>query len=136
MGKETVTSGDIEIEEDKFYHYKSLIFWEDVDTNNVLASNKIFSGENNFRYFINYLYDDYKIKQLHIKPSKSSAYVKRYDGQTKWIHFWLKMMTEDKKYNNTWDKVSADMEKEFYSEPVYDKKFLKTKIKSKLNKNQ
>ena len=46
------------------------------------------------------------------------------------------MMTEDKKYNNTWDKVSADMEKEFYSEPVYDKKFLKTKIKSKLNKNQ
>ena len=71
MGKETVTSGDIEIEEDKFYHYKSLIFWEDVDTNNVLASNKIFSGENNFRYFINYLYDDYKIKPLHIKPSKS-----------------------------------------------------------------
>ena len=62
MGKETVTSGDIEIEEDKFYRYKTLIFWEDVDTNNVLVSNKIFSGENNFRYFIYYLYDDYKTK--------------------------------------------------------------------------
>ena len=50
--------------------------------------------------------------------------------------FWLKMMTEDEKCDNIWDKVSADMEKEFYSEPVYDKNFLKTKIKSKSNKNQ
>ena len=35
-----------------------------------------------------------------------------------------------KKYNTIWDKVSADMKKEFYSEPVYNKNYLKTKIKS------
>ena len=29
-----------------------------------------------------------------------------------------------------WDKVSAEIKKEFDSEPVYKKKFLKTKIKS------
>ena len=29
----------------------------------------------------------------------------------------------------TWDKVSAEIKKEFDSELVYDKKFLKTKIK-------
>ena len=29
-----------------------------------------------------------------------------------------------------WDKVSADIKKEFDSEPVYNKEFLKTKIKS------
>ena len=34
------------------------------------------------------------------------------------------------KYNTIWDKVSADIKKEFDSEPVYNKKFLKTKIKS------
>ena len=33
-------------------------------------------------------------------------------------------------YNTIWDKVSADMKKEFDSEPVYNKEFLKTKIKS------
>ena len=33
------------------------------------------------------------------------------------------------KYNNIWDKVSADIKKEFDSEPVFNKKFLKTKIK-------
>ena len=34
------------------------------------------------------------------------------------------------KYNTIWDKFSADIRKEFGSEPVYNKKFLKTKIKS------
>ena len=34
------------------------------------------------------------------------------------------------KCNTIWDKVSADIKKEFDSEPVYNKKFFKTKIKS------
>ena len=34
------------------------------------------------------------------------------------------------KYNTIWVKVSADIKKEFDSEPVYNKSFLNTKIKS------
>ena len=34
------------------------------------------------------------------------------------------------KYNIIWDKISADIKNEFDSEPVYNKKFLKTKMKS------
>ena len=34
------------------------------------------------------------------------------------------------KYNTIWDKVSAHIKKEFGSEPVYNKNYLKTKIKS------
>ena len=34
------------------------------------------------------------------------------------------------KYNTIWDKVSANIKKEFDSEPVDNKKFLKLKIKS------
>ena len=34
------------------------------------------------------------------------------------------------KYNTVWDKVSVDIKKEFDSEPVNNKNFLKTKIKS------
>ena len=33
-------------------------------------------------------------------------------------------------YNTFWDKVSADIKKEFDSEPAYNNEFLKTKIKS------
>ena len=34
------------------------------------------------------------------------------------------------KYITIWDKVIADLKQEFDSEPVYNKEFLKTKIKS------
>ena len=34
------------------------------------------------------------------------------------------------KNNTIWDKVSADIKKEFDNEPVYNKEYLKTKIKS------
>ena len=32
-------------------------------------------------------------------------------------------------YNTIWDKVSADIKKEFHSEPVYNKNYLKKKKK-------
>ena len=34
------------------------------------------------------------------------------------------------KYNTIWDKVCTDIRKEFDSKPVYNKNYLKTKIKS------
>ena len=34
------------------------------------------------------------------------------------------------KYNDIWDKVSHAVKKEFDSEPVYNEKYLRTKIKS------
>ena len=39
-----------------------------------------------------------------------------------------------RKYITIWDKVSADIKKEFDNEPVYNKKTLKTKIKFYGNK--
>ena len=45
--------------------------------------------------------------------------------------FWLKMMLLiDWKYNTIWDKVSADIKKQFDSEPVYKKNLLKIEVKS------
>ena len=60
---------------------------------------------------------------------KTSAYVKGYDGQTKWMYF---LIVDDdllEKYNTIWDKVSTGIKKEFDSEPVYNKNYLKAKIK-------
>ena len=60
---------------------------------------------------------------------KTSAYVKSYNGQTKWMYF---LFEDDllEKYNTIWDKVSADIKTEFNSYPIYNKNYLKTKIKS------
>ena len=95
----------MKLKKKKFYHYKTPILLEDVDIEKVLASNKISFGEKNYKYFIGYLYDNRKVKPLHI------------------------MLPKLEKYNIIWDKVSADIKKEFDSEPVYNKEYLKTKIK-------
>ena len=76
------------------------------------------------------MYNDHKVKPLHIIFPKTSAYVKRYDGQTKWMGFLIANDDLLKKYNTIWEKVSADIKKEFDSEPIYNKTFLETKLKS------
>ena len=54
---------------------------------------------------------------------KTSSYVKRYYGQTKQTYFLIEDDDLLEKYNTIWDKVSADIKKEFDSEPVYNNFF-------------
>ena len=79
MGKKIITFGDTEIEKHKRHRYKSPILLEDVDIKNVLVSNKIYSDEKSYKYFIDYFFDDYKVKPLNIILPKTSAYVKSND---------------------------------------------------------
>ena len=58
---------------------------------------------------------------------KIRAYVKRYDGLTKSMCFLIEDDDLLEKYNSIWDKVNADIKKEFDSELVYDKNFLQPK---------
>ena len=66
MGEEIIIFGDIEIEKQKFCCYKSPIVLDDVNTDNILVSNKISSGERNYKYFIGYLHGTYKIISHYI----------------------------------------------------------------------
>ena len=61
---------------------------------------------------------------------KTSAYVKSYNGQNKWMYFLIEDDDLLEKYDTISDKVSADIKIELDREPVYNKKFLKMKIKS------
>ena len=54
---------------------------------------------------------------------KTSAYVKSYDRQTKWMYFFIENDDLLERYNTTWDKVRADIQKEFDSKSVYNKFF-------------
>ena len=58
-----------------------------VDNEKLLVSNKISFVEKNYKHFIGYLYNGNKVKPLNIMLTKTSAYVKIYDGQTTWMYF-------------------------------------------------
>ena len=130
MGKEIIIFGDIELEKHKFGRYKTPIFLEDVDIKRVLLFNKISSGEKNYEYFTDYLHDDFKVKPLYIMLPETSSYVKSYHGQTKLMYFLVEDDDLLEKHIIIWDKVSTGIKTEFGSKPVYNKIYLKTKLKS------
>ena len=133
MGKEILTIGGIEIEKNKFYRHKTLFFFlerGDVDIEKVLVSNKIYFDEKSCKYFIGYFYNGNKVRPLPIMLPKTSAYVKSFDEQTKWIYFLFEDDDLLEKCNTIWDKFSADIKKQFDSDPVFNKEFSKTNRKS------
>ena len=83
----------------------------DADIEKILVSNKTFFSEQNYKYFISYLYNGNKVKRLNIILSKASEYVKSYDRQTKWIYFLIDNDDLLEKCIIIWDKASADIKK-------------------------
>ena len=63
------------------------IFLEVVDIDEIVVSNNISSVAKSYKYFIGYLFGDYKVELLHIMLPKTSAYVKMYDGKSFGIYF-------------------------------------------------
>ena len=68
----------------------------------------------NYKYFIGYLHNDHKVEPLHIMLPKISSYVKRYDGQTKWIYSLIEDGDLLEKCNTIWNKVRADVKKRIW----------------------
>ena len=89
MGKEALTFADTEIKKkkkkSKFYLHKATNFLKDVDIEKVPT--RFLLAKRNYKYFIGYLHNNYKVKPLHRMLPKTRAYVKRYSGQTKLLYF-------------------------------------------------
>ena len=71
-----------------------------------------FFCQKNQKYFTDYLYDDYKIKPLHIMLPKPRPYYVISYVQTKWMCFLIEDDNLLEKYNTIWDKVRADTKKD------------------------
>ena len=76
------------------------------DIDNTLISNNISSGKKKHKYFIEFRDINYKTKSLCIMLPKRSAYVKRYNGKTKWMYFLIEDNELLKKYKGIWNRVS------------------------------
>ena len=100
MGRDILTFVNIEIVENKFYHYKSPIFFQKMwilKMYQCLRRFLLVKKQN--KCFTCYLHNDYKIKPLHIMLPKTGACRKNYDGQTKWMYFLIEDDDLQKKYN-------------------------------------
>ena len=91
MDQTIVTFGDIEIEKMSFTFKNVLPFQTCINIFQTYIFQTyilfILVKKKNYKYFIGYLYDVYNVKPLYIMLLEMSAYVKTYDGQTKWMYF-------------------------------------------------
>ena len=57
-----------------------------------------------------------------------NGYVKYFEKNNKYINILVNDKEILEKYNEIWDRIKNLFGKEFYSEPVYDDKYIKAKI--------
>ena len=84
-----------------FTAIKIQFFKKDLDIDNILIYDRVSFRDKNYKYFIGYMDDNYKIKRLRIMFRKTNVYVKTYDGKTKWIYFSI----EDDKLLTKYDDI-------------------------------
>ena len=101
----------LNLKNSKFSLPETSYFLRDVDIEKLLGSNKISFGGKTYKYFIGYFHNHHKVKALHIMLPKTTAYVKIYDGQTKWMYFLIENDNLLEKYNTIYDKVSTDIKR-------------------------
>ena len=82
-----------------------------------------------FKYFIGYGINA-GIIPLCIRFPQMDAYAKYFDNGTKCRTLLVRDEVLIEKYNEIWDKNKNSFKKEFNSKPVYNDKYIKTKMNS------
>ena len=91
---------------------------------------KVKNNNDTNKYFFGYLHDIDEISPLYIILPQMSGYIKYFENGGKNVSF----KTEDGNvyinHNQIWNKIKELFNVKFYSEPIYDDKYIKTKVKT------
>ena len=106
MSKQRLVFNDIEVNKNDFYVSKQEIPLNSVNTNNIV------------------------IRPLRVLLPQMSGYIKRFENGVKNLSF----KTEDEdvylKCNEIWNEIQSTLNVKFHIQPIYDDKYMKTKVKT------
>ena len=94
----------------------------------IVVSDKFKHNNEGFKHFIGYL-EGGIIKPLCIILPQMSGYIKYVENGGKNMSFLIKDDEVWEKYNKIWDVIKNKLSIKFHSEPVYEYKYLKVKVK-------
>ena len=80
--------------------------------------------------FFGYLHADDIIKLLCIILSQMSGYIKYFDNGGKNMLFKIEAESTNLKYTGIRNKIKDTLNVKFYIQPIYDDKYIKTKVKA------
>ena len=130
MEQEAVHFGEDSIIKSAFHKNKKPININEVDIKRIALSNKKSLSKDSFKYFIEQRHEGNAFPSpLCIKLPQMNTYAKYFDKNSKYMNHLVKDEKILKKYLKIWNKIKSLIKKELNSEPVYNDKYIKTKIK-------
>ena len=94
----------------------------------IVVSDKFKHNNEGFKYFIGYL-EGGIVKPLCIILPQMSGYIKYFENGSKNMSFLIKDDEVWDKYDKIWDVIKNKLNIKFHSEPVYEYKYLKAKVR-------
>ena len=128
MSEKTISFGAKKIDKKDFYNNKKQLNIEDIDINKILIS-KPETYENNMRKYI--IGDnDSTISPLQLFLPKMTGYFIIFKDGARKMSFFTTNNEFLEKYREKWEKISDLVNKKFDSDPIYNNKYINTKIGS------
>ena len=100
-----------------------------MNTNNTVISYRVKHNGGSYKYFIGYLHDDDVIRCMCVILSQMSGYIKYFENGVKNMPFKIEEESVYLKYAEIWNKIKSILNVKFHSQPIYDDKYTKTKVK-------
>ena len=99
-----------------------------VNVDQTIVSDKFKHSDEGFKYLIGYKEDEI-IKLLWIILPQMSRYIKYFESGGKNMSLLIKDDEVWGKYENIWDVIKNKLDIKFHSEPIYEQKYLKAKVR-------
>ena len=128
MSEKIINFGDKKINKKDFYNNKKQFNIEDTDINKILIS-KPETYENNMRKYI-IGYNDSTISPLQLFLPKMTGYLNIFENGNRKMSFLTTNNEFLERYTAIWEKISDVVNKKFDSDPIYNNKYINTKIRS------
>ena len=126
MSEKTINFGDKKINKKDFYNNKKQFNIEGIDINKILIS-KPETYENNIRKYI-IGYNDNTISPLQLFLPKMTGYLNVFKDGARKMSFFTDNDEFLEIYTAIWEKISNLVNKKFDSDPIYNNKYINTKI--------
>ena len=128
MSERALKFNNIRLNKKEFHKFKELIDLISVNVDQIVVSDKFNHNNENFKYFIGYQ-EGGIVKPLCIILSQMSRYIKYFENGGKSMSFFIKDNKVWEEYQQICDMIKDKLSIKFHSEPVYEYKYLKAKVR-------
>ena len=128
MNEKTLKFENISVNKKEFHKSKQPDDLASVNVDQIVISDKFKHRDEGFKYFIGYKKDEV-VRPLCIILPQMNGYIKYFENGSKNTSFFIKDDDVLYKYNEIWDKIKEKLNIKFHSEPIYDKKYIKAKVR-------